>query len=339
MPTLVTPDDQVITHPLNSSLSNVSDLQQLILKEFGFKPNHYSLIIPDKPQIRIGRLNIRDKLSNIGISEEDLIIIHPLRPNPLCVQFDSHSSNPKLSTVSHDPIYPILRSNVTKSDNFAFFVPLSPTQRKSNNSQGPWESHIPKAPTLEQINGATRSLQSPTPVDASSNHPPFPAGVFNSQQFVQWLAQGIDSSSLTDIYQHISNQWSDQASESIDESSIHVDPASLAQVMDMGYSEDVARRALIRTNGNVQFAVEFLLNTPQEVAENPLDQDTLGAATGQIARPELVAELVSMGFSSEAASAALLHTSNNIQLAINFLIENPPPNDGDDESDGTDPGE
>ncbi len=56
---------------------------------------------------------------------------------------------------------------------------------------------------------------------------------------------------------------------SVDKSSVHnSSPSDIAQLMDMGFSEKQAQKALKETSQNVERAVDWLFNHPEETGED-----------------------------------------------------------------------
>jgi len=84
-------------------------------------------------------------------------------------------------------------------------------------------------------------------------------------------------------------------------------------ILSMGFTKDLAYRALDITNGNVEQAIDQLMNG--EIEEIPRTSNT------DVAPSEpTIKQLCDMGFSREQAVQALKDNSNNIDMAINWLF-------------------
>ncbi|XP_041368410.1 uncharacterized protein LOC121382844 [Gigantopelta aegis] len=94
-----------------------------------------------------------------------------------------------------------------------------------------------------------------------------------------------------------------------------MDDLALAQIVEMGFSSEVSRNALVITDGNVEEAINLLITNPESEGA-PVD-------VLSHVNDEALAQIVEMGFSSEVSCNALVITHGNVQEAINLLITNP----------------
>lgn len=115
---------------------------------------------------------------------------------------------------------------------------------------------------------------------------------------------------------------------------LHVDDNSLHEIMLMGFSEKEARLALRTKNGNVQAAIEFIMEKRKEKEEinkkskQAWQQRVRGKKLGKTVNGSMVNvdhfdSLVSMDFPPGAAAEALRLADNSINLAIEVLNTRP----------------
>lgn len=104
--------------------------------------------------------------------------------------------------------------------------------------------------------------------------------------------------------------------------------ANVSQLVDMGFTEPVVRKALILTKDNVNAALEWILQHGEEAnAAEPPTQDQLRAVYGQPlrqqqrrTRAQALSQLVDMGFDTESASQAL-NRYRSFDLALAYLLQ------------------
>ena len=108
---------------------------------------------------------------------------------------------------------------------------------------------------------------------------------------------------------------------------IVIDEATVAQLMDMGFARDGCRRAVYNT-GNA--GVEAAMNWVMEHMGDPDFGDPFnppgGGAGGKkkcTAGEEVVAMVMSMGFSKDQAEMGLRNTDNNVERAIEWIFSHP----------------
>ncbi|GFR78199.1 NEDD8 ultimate buster 1-like [Elysia marginata] len=115
---------------------------------------------------------------------------------------------------------------------------------------------------------------------------------------------------------------------------LHVDENSLNEIMLMGFSEKEARLALRSKSGNVQGAVDFIMEKRKEKEEinkkskQAWQQRVRGKKLGKTVSGAMVNvdhfdSLVSMDFPPGAAAEALRQADNSISLAIEVLNSRP----------------
>ncbi|GFN99706.1 nedd8 ultimate buster 1-like [Plakobranchus ocellatus] len=115
---------------------------------------------------------------------------------------------------------------------------------------------------------------------------------------------------------------------------LHVDDNSLNEIMLMGFSEREARLALRAKSGNVQNAVDFIMEKRKEKEEmnkkskqawqQRVRSKKLGkTAGGEMVNVESFDNLVSMGFPPGAAAESLRLADNSFNLAIEILNTRP----------------
>jgi len=131
-------------------------------------------------------------------------------------------------------------------------------------------------------------------------------------------------------------------------------PHYIEQLCDMGFPEEVVKKALLLTNNRLEQATEWLLEHAGDLdAATPLTEEQLRELVGQQRRPQrsggnryrppgqasssgaasaaqgaqtqspqphLVEQLVEMGFESGQATAALQAFGNNIEIACHWLL-------------------
>ncbi|PAA79868.1 hypothetical protein BOX15_Mlig008614g2 [Macrostomum lignano] len=105
-----------------------------------------------------------------------------------------------------------------------------------------------------------------------------------------------------------------------------VDPSLVAQVRELGFSENGATRAVLATKGGgLEAALNWAMDhsqdadfdlPPQQLQQQQQKQKTAGFEPN----PEALATIVSMGFTQEQASRALSQTDNNPERAVDWIF-------------------
>jgi uncharacterized UBP type Zn finger protein len=117
-------------------------------------------------------------------------------------------------------------------------------------------------------------------------------------------------------------------------SSLQVDEDQLAEIVSVGFSTGEARLALRAHEGNLAVAVAYLMNKREE-KKSRLESEKkeqkkrsrakrLGkTANGSRLNVEVVDVLMGMGYSEQTAAEALKQANNDINQALQVLLENP----------------
>ncbi|TIB99870.1 ubiquitinyl hydrolase [Wallemia mellicola] len=96
-------------------------------------------------------------------------------------------------------------------------------------------------------------------------------------------------------------------------------PAELINtVAEMGFTQNQARKALKSTQNSVEMAVGWLFENPTDPGEEaPIKESSKGG------EDDLINVVTSMGFTENQARKALRLSSNNVEMAVSWLFENP----------------
>lgn len=107
-------------------------------------------------------------------------------------------------------------------------------------------------------------------------------------------------------------------------SSSVINEALLQQLVDMGFSVEGCKKALINTgNNNIEAAMNWVFEHQSDSDfDTPYDIPT-SISTGDEPNEENLAMIVSMGFSRAHAVHALSMTNNNVEAAIDWATNNP----------------
>eukprot|EP00005_Dracoamoeba_jomungandri_P000440 CAMPEP_0174250264 /NCGR_PEP_ID=MMETSP0439-20130205/491_1 /TAXON_ID=0 /ORGANISM="Stereomyxa ramosa, Strain Chinc5" /LENGTH=383 /DNA_ID=CAMNT_0015330283 /DNA_START=8 /DNA_END=1159 /DNA_ORIENTATION=+ len=104
-----------------------------------------------------------------------------------------------------------------------------------------------------------------------------------------------------------------------------VDPAPLQQLMDMGFSEAHARKALLLHGMNMQVSLDWLfIHSEDADIDTPLTEEqiiAIDSAVSSFTPNELVLQqLLVMGFTESEAETALRMSNNNGEMALAWLL-------------------
>ena len=112
------------------------------------------------------------------------------------------------------------------------------------------------------------------------------------------------------------------------ENVLEVPQEMILQVSEMGFTQNQARKALRQTKNNVEAAIEWLFNNPNDTGED--EKPPSSSSSSQVPQ-ELIVQVSELGFTHNQARKALKQTKNNVEAAVEWLFNNP--NDpGEDEN-------
>jgi len=111
---------------------------------------------------------------------------------------------------------------------------------------------------------------------------------------------------------------------------VHVDATLVKQLIDMGFTEEHSKKALILNNMDKALAMEWLLNHTEETDETPSSSQSQGAEEPLYkyrsrsrqfkANPNHLDNLLAMGFVREESIEALRISGNNPNTACDWLL-------------------
>ncbi|CAF0728465.1 unnamed protein product [Didymodactylos carnosus] len=112
-------------------------------------------------------------------------------------------------------------------------------------------------------------------------------------------------------------------------SNVHVNEVLLKQLVDMGFSTEGCKRALINTgNNNVEAAMNWVFEHQSDPDfdlpyQAPTKKSRKEATQAPVASEEDIQIIMAMGFSRAHALRALRTTNNNIETAVDWALTNP----------------
>lgn len=106
---------------------------------------------------------------------------------------------------------------------------------------------------------------------------------------------------------------------------IQIDPNAIRQLMDMGFGEERAKKALLLNRLNIDLAMDWLFEHENDAdADTPLTEEQINqlmqAEANFVPDPSSVQQLQEMGFGLEDITAALRATNNNYEMACAWLL-------------------
>lgn len=104
----------------------------------------------------------------------------------------------------------------------------------------------------------------------------------------------------------------------------YVNQEYLVEVINSGISEKSAKHALIQTNNeSASSAIDWYFhNMDSEILKLPIPRQKIKKYSEVISDPKIVKQIVELGFSEKQASLSLSKNNNNIERAIEYLLNN-----------------